>query len=750
MRNFRTALLSSASKLYKTMAVPMVILGLIVSIGVLVFLYNKEKEILSLKMTLYVERLRAPLQEIESKYNPVISRLFQSEFNKFDDTNTVKVPFSDSFMEDFRAAIHTVDFDKLEIEEINYYRISEEGIVFESDFKEDIGLDLSAFDYFWGRLQELEVGEIFLDILNDETLTGELRLYSYIKLPDSVIFETGIKFKGVREFIESSGMEIFGNKFNQLTLYKNYDDIIWGKPFLDERDLNHLDTSEQEEEAVLVLKNLLTSTLYYRINTEYGAYDMILDTHFYYSFIAIGMFVLLFAVVFFHYLRIKRNIVKIAERVTKPISLLAKNIKDFGLSHKDSEPSPIETDIMEIDTIYTNFLAMRHEVKDSYAELEAINEELEDSVNENQILLNRIEELMSVPDFLLYVDDTEEFLIRCFRKLCEIFQDVDYGLASLIEDGKLKFIDTKGYSKEFLNQMEIDAQKFMKYTKVTLKDYEGQEFALNFSERERTFQGFEESVSDVNQSLILPIFSKNQYYGHLTFYTTEKGRQLTEEDYRTAVYFMNFLQGFLMIHELSELENEIQKETVYSMIRLLEKHDPYTKGHSENVAELASGFGEYLGLDSKKAQDLYWAGIIHDLGKILIPHTILNKPDRLTPEEFELIKKHPEYCYDVIGQSVTMKEIALYVKYHHEKYNGKGYPEGLKGEEIPFESRILALADSWDAMREERVYKKGLNYQESINEITRNAGVQFDPQLAEKWVQFIDKKRKEKFGEDSE
>jgi hypothetical protein len=123
------------------MAVPMVILGLIVSIGVLVFLYNKEKEILSLKMTLYVERLRAPLQEIESKYNPVISRLFQSEFNKFDDTNTVKVPFSDSFMEDFRAAIHTVDFDKLEIEEINYYRISEEGIVFESDFKEDIGAD---------------------------------------------------------------------------------------------------------------------------------------------------------------------------------------------------------------------------------------------------------------------------------------------------------------------------------------------------------------------------------------------------------------------------------------------------------------------------------------------------------------------------------------------------------------------------------------------------------------------------------
>ncbi len=750
MRNFRSALLSRASELYKTIVVPLVIFGVITSIGILIFLYNKEKEMLSLKMMLYVEQLRAPLQEIESKYNPVISQLFQSEYNQFDDMNQTSEPFDEGFINEFRAAIQAVAYDKLEIEQINYYRISQEGIVFESDFSMDVGLDLSVFDYFWSQLKQLKQGEMLLDVLNDETLTGELRLYSYIKLPDDTIFETGIKFNGLEAFIQNKGMEVFGNQFNQLTLYTDYEDVIWGNDFLEKRDIEYLEESAEKNEAVLVLKNLLTSTLYYQINTDYGTYDLILDTRFYYSLIVIGAFVLLFAVVLFHYIRIKRHTAMLAERVTRPISMLAKYLKDFRLSNNQSPTDPIETDIVEIDSIHKNFLAMRDQVRDSYAELEAINEELEDSVNENQILLNRIEELLSVPDFLLYIDDTEEFLIRCFRKLCEMLQDVDYGLASLIEDGKLKFIDTKGYDKDFLNQMGIDAQKFMKYQKVTLKNYKDQTFPLNFSDRERAFQGFEETVSNISQSLILPVFSKNQYYGHLTFYTTENSRQLTEEDYRTAVYFMNFLQGFLMIHELSELENEIQKETVYSMIRLLEKHDPYTKGHSENVAELASSFAEYLSLGSKKAQDLYWAGIIHDLGKILIPHTILNKPTRLTPEEFGLIKKHPEYCYDVFSQSMTMKEIAHYVKYHHEKFNGKGYPEGLKGEAIPFESRILALADSWDAMREERVYKKGFNYQESINEIIRHAGVQFDPQLAEKWVQFIIKKGKVKKGEDCE
>jgi len=212
---------------------------------------------------------------------------------------------------------------------------------------------------------------------------------------------------------------------------------------------------------------------------------------------------------------------------------------------------------------------------------------------------------------------------------------------------------------------------------------------------------------------------------------------LTFDDYRIAEFFSGFLKAFLMIKEFSELEMDIQKEAIHAIIQLLEKHDPYTKGHSENVARLSMDFATYLGLSEKKVQDLYWAGIVHDMGKILISQALLNKPSRLTMQEFEEIKKHPVYAYEVFKNSYPMKEIALYVRHHHEKFNGKGYPEGLKGKAIPYESRILCIADAWDAMTSERSYKAPFTKTEALSEIMRNKGEQFDPKLVDEWLGFI-------------
>jgi HD-GYP domain-containing protein (c-di-GMP phosphodiesterase class II) len=243
---------------------------------------------------------------------------------------------------------------------------------------------------------------------------------------------------------------------------------------------------------------------------------------------------------------------------------------------------------------------------------------------------------------------------------------------------------------------------------------------------------------DTQQALFIPIATKKRFYGSISLYTQKhSGNKFTGDDVRIAKYFAKYLDGYLLLKEFGEIEEELQKETINALIRLLEQHDPYTKGHSESVAHLASEFAHYLNLSEETAQDLFWSGIVHDMGKILIPHNILNKPGRLTEDEFDIIKKHPVYAYDALKDNQLMKDIAIHIRHHHEKYDGSGYPDGLKGEAIPYESRILALADSWDAMVSERIYKKGIDLKDAIADFKRNSGVQFDPDLVERWIKFI-------------
>jgi len=189
------------------------------------------------------------------------------------------------------------------------------------------------------------------------------------------------------------------------------------------------------------------------------------------------------------------------------------------------------------------------------------------------------------------------------------------------------------------------------------------------------------------------------------------------------------------------VEDALQEETIQTMLKVLEKHDPYTKGHSKTVAVLSSEFAAFIGISERKVKDIYLAALVHDIGKILVPNSILNKPQKLTSSEFELIKKHPEIAYEILMENQTLKDVAIYVKYHHERYDGRGYPENLSGEEIPLESRLISLADSWDAMITDRIYKKGISEDEAALVLKENSGTQFDPILVDKWIEFIKLKK---------
>ena len=172
-----------------------------------------------------------------------------------------------------------------------------------------------------------------------------------------------------------------------------------------------------------------------------------------------------------------------------------------------------------------------------------------------------------------------------------------------------------------------------------------------------------------------------------------------------------------------------------ALVGALDLKDPYTKGHSLHVAEGSMKLGKHLGLTPKKLDTLYMAAILHDVGKISIPDYILTKPDRLTKEEYDLIKTHPIKGYQLLKPIDGMEEIAEIILYHHERCDGKGYPEGLHCEEIPMLSKIITVVDAFDAMVNRRVYRRALSFNEAIEEIKRNLGTQFDPHIGEKFLE---------------
>ncbi|WP_035571534.1 HD-GYP domain-containing protein [Halonatronum saccharophilum] len=172
-------------------------------------------------------------------------------------------------------------------------------------------------------------------------------------------------------------------------------------------------------------------------------------------------------------------------------------------------------------------------------------------------------------------------------------------------------------------------------------------------------------------------------------------------------------------------------------ISLLKKENnfSYTYNHCQAVSKYSAFLAQEINLNQEKIEGIKIAAVLHDIGKIAVPHFILHKPERLTKEEFEVIKLHPSVGYNILKGTGLNKKIHLNsILYHHERYDGQGYPEGLKGEEIPLEARIVGIADAFDAMTSKRPYNKALSIERGLKELKDNAGSQFDPYLVEVFV----------------
>ncbi len=248
----------------------------------------------------------------------------------------------------------------------------------------------------------------------------------------------------------------------------------------------------------------------------------------------------------------------------------------------------------------------------------------------------------------------------------------------------------------------------------------------------RHYSGIDASTTLTTRSLLcVPLISKERVIGVVEVLNKTDGTLFDEEDSESLAAFAT--QGAIAL-ENARLYSNLKRafaETVRVMTNAIEARDPYTAGHTERVTRLALGIARELGWSRERLETLEIGALVHDIGKIGVADSILRKPTRLTKEEYTKMKAHPVVGAAMLEGVSMLRPILPYILYHQERYDGTGYPFGLKGKEIPEEGRLLAVVDTFDAMTSDRPYRNGMGQEVAIAEIVRHRGSQFDPDIVD-------------------
>lgn len=232
-------------------------------------------------------------------------------------------------------------------------------------------------------------------------------------------------------------------------------------------------------------------------------------------------------------------------------------------------------------------------------------------------------------------------------------------------------------------------------------------------------------------------------------------RDFIKKPFVPKVLLLRVRHTIELIRLQTDLSREVQKKTqevlsqneklerismqiVRTLSGAIDAKDTYTNGHSTRVAEYSKEIAKRAGLSEKIEDEIYMMGLLHDVGKIGIPDAIINKPAKLTDEEYSIIKAHPVVGANILKDITEFPKLSVGARWHHERYDGKGYPDGISGEDIPREARIIAVADAYDAMSSRRSYRDALPQAQVRAEVQKGKGTQFDPVFAEIMLSMID------------
>jgi HD-GYP domain-containing protein (c-di-GMP phosphodiesterase class II) len=304
----------------------------------------------------------------------------------------------------------------------------------------------------------------------------------------------------------------------------------------------------------------------------------------------------------------------------------------------------------------------------------------------------------------------------------------------------------------------VDEQKHQLYFEVALGDREeeiktiflnfgegiagwvvqhGEPLIVNSPEKDpRFFKGVDQRTEFKTRSIIcVPVKVKEKTMGVLEAINKQRKGRFNKEDLSLLTSLADQVAIALDNSRLYQELEEMFFQTAESLADAIEKRDPYTGGHTQRVTIYSQAIAKFLQLRPLEKKWLKIASVLHDIGKIGIEDHILKKPEQLSPEEFNMIKRHSDMGAEIIEHVRQLRESIPGVKYHHEQVNGKGYPAGLRGGEIPLLAKIVAVADTYDAMTTDRPYRKALGKKEAVEELRRCSGTQLDKEVVEAFIQ---------------
>jgi len=410
---------------------------------------------------------------------------------------------------------------------------------------------------------------------------------------------------------------------------------------------------------------------------------------------------------------------KIKSAISVPLKANGKVIGVLNLS-KLSSDSPFTPHDKKIISIFTVLSTVAIENVGLY-------QEAEKGLGE----LSRIYELSCSLGTLINEEEILELIFTHLRKMIKF----DMALLLLLQkDNRRVIVFSEGHAGEELIKKEkqalIDTFLGLTKTKARLEDVsiDKERFQGRFSKE--VFSG------PVKSQLNVPLMVKGEVIGVFSIKSL-KEKVFTKSDLRLFSILANQTAIALENAWTYADTQKIYASTIEALATEIEVRNPYTRGHSERVSKYAVIVGKKLGMPQKELLLLHYAGTLHDLGKIGIEDAVVNKTTFLTDEEYTCMKEHPIKSTNVVKPIEFLHLIVPAIRHHHERFDGFGYPDGIKGEEIPFYARILAVVDSFDAMTSDRPYRAAKSFKEAVAEIRKCSGAQFDPAAVAAFLEVI-------------